>query len=88
LRDDDGNWGKAICGRWIGTGGSGDFKPTKRQRDDRIGFCHSEQPYHDRITGRYDGGSCGGEGNIEFAEVDHLWAQAVNATHWRASYLP
>jgi len=60
-------WAPAAMSRWSGA--------------DRIGFCHSEATYHDRITGKYDGGSFGSD-RVTKWEVTRLWREACNRTRW------
>ena len=69
LRDDDGYWAEAVFGRW-GDGGG------------RVGFCHSEGSFADRISGGYEGGSYG---QAEFGPpaMRAAWANACNNTRWR-----
>jgi hypothetical protein len=50
----------------------------------RIGFCHSCQSFHDRISGYYPGGSTGVGSHLE--EVFCLlWNEAGNLVQWRAA---
>lgn len=55
-------WGEAVLGRW-------------KDGDGCIGFCHSYQSFHDRITGGYDGG-CFGELPLYAVEIQNLWRLA------------
>ena len=47
-----------------------------------FGFCHESGSFHDRITGKYDGGCWGGLG-YDSQDIDRLWAQATNETQWK-----
>lgn len=67
-------WGLAPLGRWIGN-------DSAKKGDGRIGFCHYEGSYHDRITGAYDGGSHGQP--ISNEEVVELWHKAANIVQWQ-----
>ena len=60
-------WSEAVMGRYIDS--------------DRIGFCHSEASYRDRISGGYDGGSFGTY-PVTLEEVTMLWREASNRTRW------
>lgn len=76
-------WEPAVLGRWRGLERQGD----SASRDQRpFGFCHSLGSFVDRITGAYDGGSCGG---ADFAwsehEITDLWDLAGNLTQWRGA---
>lgn len=48
---------------------------------DRLGFCHAENSFTDRITGVYDGNF----GNVGIAEefVDCIWKQAGNVVQYK-----
>ncbi|MBM3273038.1 helix-turn-helix transcriptional regulator [Candidatus Kaiserbacteria bacterium] len=59
----------APFGRWTGS--------------DRIGFCHSECGFDDRISGKYDGGSWGSGGEVTHDEIDALWREASNRVRWQ-----
>ena len=61
-------WDKAALGIWSNT-------------DNQIGFCHSAGSFHDRITGKYDGGSWGSTVLSE-RKIKKLWATACNKTQW------
>jgi DNA-binding transcriptional ArsR family regulator len=50
---------------------------------DRIGFCHSECEFEDRISGKYDGGSWGSGGEVTQDEIDALWREASNRVRWQ-----
>jgi hypothetical protein len=60
-------WEPAAMSRWGG--------------EDRIGFCHSEGTFCDRITGKYDGGGFGSN-PVTQEEVTSLWREACNRTRW------
>lgn len=50
-----------------------------------IGFCHSTQSFHDRVSGYYPGGQTGfGDEN----EIRHLWARAGNIVQWHPCSKP
>jgi hypothetical protein len=70
------SWAEAALGRWEG-----------RDRDTKCnhsgyGFCHSEQSFHDRITGRYDGGRFGSSG-VDQKELARFWQEAGNRVQWK-----
>ncbi len=46
-----------------------------------IGFCSQNGSYHDRITGKYQGGHYG-NGELLFGEIELLWNQATNKVQW------
>jgi hypothetical protein len=48
----------------------------------RIGFCHSSQSFHDRISGYYPGGQTGVGGELE-EKFRSLWREAGNEVQWR-----
>lgn len=60
-------WALAAMSRWAG--------------EDRIGFCHTYGSFHDRITGKYDGG-CFGSDPVSQEEATMLWREAGNRTRW------
>jgi hypothetical protein len=62
-------WGDAALGRWGSPPGG------------KIGFCHADGSFADRITGGYDGGHYG-NGNVTIREVELLWREAGNRTRW------
>ena len=51
------------------------------QKSDRIGFCHREGDFTDRISGGYDGGRFGTY-PVTLEEVTMLWREASNRTRW------
>lgn len=59
------SWAPAAMSRW----------------SDRIGFCHSELCFRDRITGRHNGGF-GDCNSVTKHEVTRLWREACNRTRW------
>lgn len=59
------DWDEAVFGRWSG----------------KIGFCHCQGSFADRVSGKYNG-SCGGDGLIEESYIKRLWAEAHNLTRW------
>lgn len=61
-------WGDAVFGRWAGQA--------------RVGWCHADGYFMDRISGQYDGGSWGGS-NYRPAETNHAWQIAGNSVQWR-----
>jgi len=61
-------WEPAAMSRWEGA--------------DRIGFCHSDGVYNDRITGKYDGGSFGRGDPVTQEEVTALWREASSRARW------
>jgi hypothetical protein len=83
LRDDLGAWGQAELGRWVGSEYvRGQWKGEGHKAHDQIGFRHEYNSFHDRITGRYDGG-CRGDLELKRAEIDQLWAEATNVVQWK-----
>ena len=62
-------WGEAAFGKW-------------RDGKGKIGFCHTEQLFRDRISGGYDGGCFGALDDGTGDEVRALWSQACNETAW------
>lgn len=65
----DGMWFADVAyGRW--SAGNG-----------KIGFCHSENSYTDRITGCYDGGHYGSI-FLHRYEIQEIWANACNVVQW------
>lgn len=70
---EDRSWGEAAIGVW------GDVSPG------RLGFCHSQQSFHDRITGKYDGG-CWGENpasdDAAGQRIREYWREAGNLVQW------
>jgi hypothetical protein len=80
LEHDRGEWiglDLAVAGRWTGS---------ERGSNPRnvIGFCSDNGSFHDRITGCYDGGCCGGTGHLDHAYVARLFAHAGNEVQWRS----
>ena len=48
----------------------------------RIGFCHGENSYVDRISGGYDGGHYGSI-YMPAHELHSMWASACNLVQWK-----
>ena len=63
------SWQTATFGRW-------------KKGEERIGFCSSMGWFRDRISGGYDGGRFGNNGEVTGEEIKKLWAHAHNATRW------
>ena len=72
----DWSWESAVLGRWR------QCEKLELHSPDKIGFCHTEQSFRDRITGRYDGG-CYGYGNMYCSEAEMLWREAGNRVQWK-----
>lgn len=64
-----GCWADAVIGSW-------DSNPNG------FGFCHSEQSYTDRITGKYDGGAFG-SAHFDAAKFTSIWRKACNEVQWK-----
>lgn len=72
-------WDEAVFGCWAAT-------HPHYSGIERVGFCHAEFSWHDRITGNRDGDcgrlqlpSCFVNGK---SDLNHLWALAANQTYW------
>lgn len=63
-------WALAPMGHWIDGKG-------------RLGFCHEEGSFRDRISGGYDGGCFGGLYPRDERRPLVLWREAGNRTQWR-----
>jgi hypothetical protein len=61
-------WDEAPFGRW-------------KEGQGRVGFCHCEGLFYDRITGNYDGGHWG-DGVVTVSEITGMWREAGNRTRW------
>lgn len=68
-------WGRAALGLWKGS------ESEKKNPEGRLGFCHEDGSFRDRITGCYDGGSFG-SGDIEAGFILNLWNRAASRVRW------
>ena len=70
MQESRGYWSEACLGRW-------------RAGNGKIGFCHADGGFVDRISGGHDGGSFGSRG-VSPREISDLWARSGNSVQWRA----
>jgi len=62
-------WDEAAYGRW-------------EEGKGKIGFCHAQGSFQDRISGGYDGGRYGNV-SLKRDEVEDLWSKACNLVQWK-----
>jgi hypothetical protein len=57
--------------------------PWQNWRNGGLGFCHSYGSFYDRITGNYDGNTCG-DLDVSLQVLQAMWGRAGDITQWKA----
>lgn len=71
-------WDEAPLGTWSGS------ESLAKNPGMKMGFCHINGYYRDRITNCYDGGCFGDAGLYSTNDlIFRLWDEAANAVQWR-----